>query len=247
MPRKAIDLPTLPAGTPYDLQQTVNVLRDHLEHAYELIGIQDARLASLPPPLTLDQIQQALSATGSHPLPTAELLNTNPPPTGPIPPPAAPGIGNDPNPPLNPIAPDLSNVAIVSGDASDVLTWAQTAVLTASFLSPDTIRLDSDKKGVWPAGFPLGGSLPSDELNANAWVVVFRGTNWYAGTFEWMRPNQTDKSTSNMGRPDFAVKSPLTDFSLTSGESYGFFVSGLARNATRNVLERSNIVMLTFP
>lgn len=244
MPRKPIDLPIIP-GVSFDMQRTIDMLRDSLEHAHELIGLQAARVAALPPPLTLDQIQQALAATGSHPLPTADLLNTNPPPTTPIPPPSAQGTGNDPNPATNPILPDLSNVVFI--DDAGVGGWAQTAVLSVSFPSSGTIRLDSDKKAVWPAGFPLGGSGTADELNANAWVFVFRGTAWYASTFDWMRPNQTDKDTSNLGLPDFATKPPINNFSATSGESYGWMVSGLARNAVRNVLERSNIVMATFP
>lgn len=86
MPRKPIDLPQLTGTVPFDLERTVEILRDHLEFAHEQIGQLNARLASMPPPLTLDQIQQALSATGSNPLQTAALLNTNPPSTVPPPP-----------------------------------------------------------------------------------------------------------------------------------------------------------------
>ena len=58
---------------------------------------------------------------------------------------------------------------------------------------------------------------------------------WYAATWEWLRPGQTSKPTSVVNGAHIK-KSPLQDFRPVSGETYGFMVSGLARdNSTRNV------------
>ena len=124
---------------------------------------------------------------------------------------------------------------------TDVSGWAQTASLGVS-ISGDTIRLKYDKTNVWPARVPL----TSTPLNANAWVFVRQNGTWYAATWEWLKPGQTSKATSSVNGHHIG-RAPLQNFSPKSGEVYGFMVSGLARNATRNVYERSNVVMVRWP
>ena len=46
---------------------------------------------------------------------------------------------------------------------------------------------------------------------------------------------------------DHIKRSPLNNFTPQSGVRYGFMVSGLARDSTRNVEERSNVVFITWP
>lgn len=74
------DLPHFTGEVPYQTEQAILLLRSALDrHIQEL----HARIDNLPAPLSLSEIQQELSPTGSYPLPTAALLNTTPPPTSP--------------------------------------------------------------------------------------------------------------------------------------------------------------------
>ena len=121
----------------------------------------------------------------------------------------------------------------------NVSGWAQTASLNAGV--GGSVNLNYDKARVWPAR-NVGGT----DVNANAWIFVFQDGRWYAATWEWLRPGQTSKSTRAV-HGDHIKKSPLNDFVPRSGEVYGFMVSGLARDSTRNVEERSNVDMVRWP
>lgn len=120
---------------------------------------------------------------------------------------------------------------------ADVSGWAQTANLQAS-VGGGSINLSYDKAKVWPA---MGGA------NANPWVIVNLNGQWYAGTFEWLRYGQTAKPMSVLSGGGHIKVPPLSSWRPRSGERIGLMVSGLARDSTRNVQERSNVVMVTWP
>jgi hypothetical protein len=120
---------------------------------------------------------------------------------------------------------------------TDVSSWAVTSPLSVSF-GNGLIHLDYDKADVWP---PNG-----EGLNGNPWVFVFQDGTWYAATWEWLRLGQTAKSMSSVAG-DHIKKAPLQDFQPVSGQLYGFMVSGLARDAQRNVQERTPVVMVQWP
>ncbi len=124
---------------------------------------------------------------------------------------------------------------------SNVSGWAQTANLASVRINGGNITLNYDKAGTWPGVNTAGATV-----NANPWIFVNRGGQWYAATWEWLRVGQTTKSTASVHGSHIGV-APLNGFSPVSGETYGFMVSGLARDNTRNVQERSNIVMVTWP
>lgn len=123
---------------------------------------------------------------------------------------------------------------------SNVSGWSKTSTLTVS-ISGDTITLNYDKANEWP-----GVSVDGTSLNANPWVFVNLDGTWYAATFEWLRPGQTSKPTYTVDGSHIDA-SPLSSWSPTSGETYGFMVSGLARTTQRNVEERTQVVMATWP
>lgn len=79
---KQVDLPHITGKVPYEVEQAILRLREAIELHGAQLEAQDATLAALPAPLTLSEIQQALSPSGDYPLPTAGLLNTTPAPTG---------------------------------------------------------------------------------------------------------------------------------------------------------------------
>ena len=121
---------------------------------------------------------------------------------------------------------------------ADVSGWPVTASLNASV--GGTINLPYSKAKVWPA---------VDGVNANPWVIVNMDGQWYAVTFEWLRHGQTSKPKGvldgSMG--DHIKVPPLNRWRPRSGERIGLMVSGLARTKMRNVQERSNVVMVTWP
>ncbi len=123
---------------------------------------------------------------------------------------------------------------------TDVSSWPVTASLTAS-VGGGWINFPYSKARVWPA---VNG------VNANPWVIVkWTDGRWYAATFEWLRFGQASKPVGvldgSMG--DHIKKPPLSNWRPHSGERFGIMVSGLARDGNRNVLERSNVVMVTWP
>ncbi len=122
---------------------------------------------------------------------------------------------------------------------TNVSSWPVTSSLHASV--GGTINFPYSKATVWPA---------VDGVNANPWVIVkWTDGKWYAATFEWLRKGQTSKPKGvldgSMG--DHIKVSPLNKWRPHSGERFGIMVSGLARTQTRNVKERTNISMVTWP
>ena len=134
---------------------------------------------------------------------------------------------------------DFSNVTWLHTDVSG---WTQTATLTARVTS-STVELNYNKANTWP-----GVVMTANPLNANPWIFVRKsdGSGWYAATWEWLKVGQTSKARSSVNGSHIKV-SPLNTFEPVPGEWYGFMVSGLARSSTRNVQERSNVVMIKWP
>ena len=122
---------------------------------------------------------------------------------------------------------------------TDVSQWAVTASLSAN-VSGGTIHMPYSKSKVWPS---------VDGVNANPWVIVKMDGQWYAATFEWFRYGQTSKPVGvlNGSMGDHIKVSPLNRCRPRSGERIGLMVSGLARAKSRNVKERSNVSMVTWP
>lgn len=160
------------------------------------------------------------------------------------------GFGNDiPNPP--PIAADFSNVVWAD---TNISSWTEIGGLAVSVSSPafpgSGITLNHSGVDDWPEAFPLDSS---NALNANPWIFVYRNGMWHASTWEWMRPGQPDRDTSNLYAPNNALRgSELSNgaprpFAPQTGDVYGFMVSCVARNSTRNCEERSNVTMVTWP
>lgn len=121
----------------------------------------------------------------------------------------------------------------------NVSSWPVTTTLHAK-ISGGTITMKYDKANVWPV---------AGDVVANCWAIVNIGGTWYAGTFEYLRPGQTDKPAGvldgSMG--DHFKKQPLSSWRPQSGERFGLMVSGLCRSSARNVSERSNIAIVTWP
>ena len=124
---------------------------------------------------------------------------------------------------------------------TNVSGWPETATLRSVSIRGGSITLNYNKANSWP-----GVSHAGANVNANPWIFVNRGGTWYGATWEWLRVGQTTKSVSSV-HGSHIKRAPLNNFVPQSGETYGFMVSGLARDKKRNVQERSNVVMLRWP
>lgn len=150
-----------------------------------------------------------------------------------------------PDPDAGPMGPvdeiDLSSLIWLYPDISG---WEITSELSVSF-SGTNVCLEYDKKDEWPVVQIFG----TTDVVANAWVFAETRGQWYAATFEWMRPGQTCKAQAAV-EGGHIKRNPFEADGWTpeSGEELYFMVSGLIRNPTySNVMERTNIVRATWP
>ncbi len=155
------------------------------------------------------------------------------PPQAPTPAPEAPTPTPD-EPSADAVPADFRGVVFLAH--ADPSGWAETSSLDVT-VGGGTIRLNYDKATVWPS---RGG------VNANPWIFVFQDGRWYAATFEWLKFGQTVKPIHTVAG-NHIKRSPLQNFRPRSGTLYGFMVSGLARDSTRNVEERTNVDMVRWP
>ena len=108
---------------------------------------------------------------------------------------------------------------------------------------------NSAKKNSWP---PRAITATSGVCCATSvWVFANVGGQWYASTFEYLRPGQTVKKSNTVSgtyikRPPFLGGG--TNWRPSNGEFLGFMVSGLARFSLGNVnvAERSNVFCLRW-
>lgn len=119
---------------------------------------------------------------------------------------------------------------------TDVSNWAVTASLNAS-VGGGKVNLPYSKAKVWPA---------VDGVNANPWVFVNLGGQWYAATWEYLRYGQTMKDMGGKSWGGHIKVSPLSSWEPKPGERMGLMVSGLVRGGLSNVKERSNVSMVTW-
>lgn len=124
----------------------------------------------------------------------------------------------------------------------DVSGWKKTANCVCN-IAGKAVSLDSDMKNVWP----VAGKVDRGVCNANAWIIFPYKGKTYAATWEWMAKGQSIKKlTDKLGT--YIKKSPTipSSYHPSEGEKIGLFVSGLCRDASRNVSERSNICWITW-
>lgn len=119
----------------------------------------------------------------------------------------------------------------------DVTKWPVTSSISVSF-SGGRINFPYSKSRVWPA---------VDGVNGNPWVIAKIDGTWYAATFEWLSFGQTAKPVSTVGGGNIKAAPMSGSWAPHSGQRVGIMVSGLARSKTRNMEERTEMVMVTWP
>jgi len=153
------------------------------------------------------------------------------------------GVGNSINPPPPMDTVGFNNVIWIDRDVSG---FAETARLQSSFSNNiDTIYLNYNKAGVWPVEKL---SQVDYEVVGNAWIFVYRRSNWYAATFDWLGPNQDHKGTKNLTSADDSLPGELVNFQLKYGENYYVMVSTpVGEGHQPTVEERSDVVEVVMP
>jgi len=137
--------------------------------------------------------------------------------------------------------PDLDEVIWLHSDISD---WPETASLSSVEHTGADLCMDYSHADEWPV-YDLDGT----KVVGNPWIFIHHDGQWYAGTWEWLRPGQICKSATSVAG-DHIKTAPFdasSGWRPTSGETYWFMVSGLARWSERNVEARTNLVELTWP
>lgn len=120
----------------------------------------------------------------------------------------------------------------------DVSGWAETSTITSVTIDGSSICIEHTKAGQWPVAHGVEG---------NPWVFANVGGQWYAATYEWLRPGQICKGITADNIGAHIGRSPLTSWRPQSGELVGFMVSALVRAGPETVPERSNLVMVRWP
>jgi hypothetical protein len=129
---------------------------------------------------------------------------------------------------------------------TNVSSWPVTANLSSVTFNGGQICMEYNKKNVWPID-TIGPD--NVEIVANPWIFIHHNGQWYAATWEWLRPGQTCKNMSSVAG-DHIKQSPFnaaSGWTPTSGQTYYMMVSAPARMGPMTVLERSNIVEFVWP
>lgn len=135
---------------------------------------------------------------------------------------------------------DLSQATIMGNSDRGIASWAVTSTVTGVRISGSEICIDHTKAGQWPiwSGGPVEG---------NPWVVANIGGQWFAGTYEWLRPGQTCKGITAGNIGQHLKWPPMDGWAPRSGEVVYFFVSTPARLGATTINERSNLVRVEWP
>ena len=142
---------------------------------------------------------------------------------------------------------DLSTVEWLHHDVSD---WPETSTITGVEIDDDAsgrICIEHTKRDDWPG---VRGVV-SVVVAGNPWVFAQVDGQWYAATYEWLRPGQRCKlegKTPSRELGPHIKRAPLDRWVPQSGERVGFMVSTPARTGPRGPLrERSNIEFVVWP
>jgi hypothetical protein len=128
---------------------------------------------------------------------------------------------------------------------TNVSGWPITANLSSLNFNGSQVCMNYDKANAWPVT-TIGAD--NVEIVANPWIFIQHNGQWYAATWEWLRPGQTCKAKSSVAG-DHIKQPPFGPMNWvpTPGVTYYMMVSAPARMGQMTVAERSNIVEVVWP
>ena len=138
---------------------------------------------------------------------------------------------------------------------ADVSGWEESSRVTSVEVRSDgAICIDHTEKGQWPERPP---QKPGDvTVEGNPWIIVKLDGQYYASTYEWLRPGQVCKlqelKTKGWLQRLYEGSLPhltaIKNWIAKGGDVVGFMVSGLARHkVTPNTQKRTNIQWYRLP
>ena len=135
---------------------------------------------------------------------------------------------------------DLSQVIWLHHDVSN---WPITSTITNVTIGNPPICFPHSMAGGWPK-VQAGGTT----VEGNVWVIFQVDGQWYAATWEWLRPGQTCKGLKGSDLASHIKVAPGDSWSPKSGETVYFFVSTPARFGPQGPKnERSNVFCTIWP
>lgn len=161
-------------------------------------------------------------------------------------------LADSPEPPPPPPDTDegeraLESATVASNSAQDIAGWPVAVDLDHVEVMWNRIRFPYSPTGEWP--------LYDGSVVGNLWFMAELNGQWHAGTVDWLRPHQKDKTldvpleheTTAEALPTFIKAGPLGSYVPKKGDKCGMFVSSIARNGRTTVDERSNVILLDWP
>lgn len=145
----------------------------------------------------------------------------------------------------------LSDVTVVS--SPDVRGFAVTSRITSLSFRPGSIRIDHERRGMWPP--VVIDTTDGTTQEATIWVFFNIGGTWYATGAERLRPNQTEKALPNpssMGNEwlyDPGRWNVMTNYVPSPGDLIGFMVVAGSTRSDNHVIvnERTGFVLVPMP
>jgi hypothetical protein len=149
-----------------------------------------------------------------------------------------------PPPPPPPSGIDLTQTIFLH---TNVTSWAQTSTITGVSIGNGQICVYHTKAGQWPTS--LFGSNDPIAVEGNVWIIANVGGQWYAATYDWLRPGQECKFVTGpeLGRDQIRIPPLDASWEPRSGDLVGFMVSTRARDHVRAGMERTNVVTIRWP
>ncbi len=126
---------------------------------------------------------------------------------------------------------------------ADVSGWPVTTQITSVTFSSGQIRFPFDAANRWTVRTDAGTTTP---VIGNPWIVFEYQGQWYAGTWEWLRPGQTSKPMRVVDGAHIKRAPIPTSWRPKSGQRVGIMVSTHARSRVFD-RERSNLVWTVWP
>ena len=145
---------------------------------------------------------------------------------------------------------DLSQVTFLH---SNVSNWAITSTVTSTRISASEVCVYHTKAGQWPFSrevFPPDAEYPNGApIEGNIWILGFINGQWYAATWDWLRPGQQCKheSADTFGRDQIGIPPMDGSWVPQKGDPIGLMMSTIARTSLRAGYERTNVVLVEWP
>jgi hypothetical protein len=144
---------------------------------------------------------------------------------------------------------DPALITWLSPATTNISNWAVTSEVKSVSVNGSLVCIDHTKAGVWPL-VSIDGNAPN--IEGNILIVANINGQWYGGGFDWMGGGRICKAEEPTLYGADQIRVHPLDGSWPgprSGDVVGLLISAPSSNRipVRSVLERTNIVLFTWP